>query len=157
MTQASRPKRSLAPILFFSGLLAAPATAGVLDIALPTPMDRVEISVQQPPGNGIADGHTVTNFGKVKVGKRSPEKIYRIKNTGVGTLYISDVKLSDGDKKEFKLTQPKAKLLEPGESTTFAVRFRPAGEGSRTTVLQIKNNDWNESSFDIKLVGKGKR
>ncbi len=56
---------------------------------------------------------------------------------------------------DFTLTSVPDETVPADDSTSFAVRFIPAGEGLRTATLSIANTDANENPYDFSLRGFG--
>lgn len=125
--------------------------------SLQAPAKAADISIQQPATNELKDGSGSKSFSTVKIGKKGTAKTFTIKNTGGATLKNLAVALSGKHKKDFTVTALSKKSLAPGASTTFKVNFKPTAKGTRKATLQVKSNDKNESPFDIKLTGVGKK
>jgi hypothetical protein len=120
----------------------------------PTSPIGAEITVQQPIGSFLLDNVSKKSFGSVKV-KRSRTKIFTIKNIGTANLTGLSISKSGTGKTSFSVKSPSKNLLLPGASTSFTVTFKPTSKGARSAVINIKSNDTNESSFDIRLSGLG--
>jgi hypothetical protein len=116
-----------------------------------------EIAVEQPKGSNLTDGKSKKTFGTVKRGGQGVARTFTIRNTGTANLTNLAVSLEGANPKDFAITQPLAKSLKPGTSTTFKVTFKPLGTGNRTALLRIRSNDKNENPFDIPVAGFGAR
>jgi hypothetical protein len=54
---------------------------------------------------------------------------------------------------DFTITTQPSTSIPAGGSTSFQVTFGPAGEGLRTAVLSIANNDSNEAPYNFTVLG----
>lgn len=115
-----------------------------------------EIAITQGATN-LTDGAAQTNFGKVKPGKKSAAKTYKITNSGKANLTGLKITASGKNKADFIITKPAAATLAQGASTTFTISFKPAKTGKKSAAIQIASNDADENPFDIKLTGTGKK
>ena len=114
-----------------------------------------DIAVDQPLGTGLTDNGAPLNFGSVLAGTNT-SLTFTIKNTGEGDLTDLTITKDGLNASEFILTKnPTAPVTAPIGSTTFVVKFAPAGIGARTAALHIASNDPDESPFDINLTGTG--
>ncbi|MBR4373998.1 MAG: choice-of-anchor D domain-containing protein [Treponema sp.] len=81
-----------------------------------------------------------------------------IKNIGEGTLNLLGtplVKMS-GATAAFSITsQPNRSSLKKGESTQFAIRFKPNNTGDMVATVIIPNDGRNNQEFVFKVYGKG--
>jgi Abnormal spindle-like microcephaly-assoc'd, ASPM-SPD-2-Hydin len=114
-----------------------------------------EISVEQAKSANLVDGKTKSNFGSMPIGKSSSSKTFTIKNTGTSSLTSLAIQKSGSDSKDFIVTAIGKKSVDPGESTTFKVTFKPSAKGTRKATIRIKSNDADENPFDINLTGMG--
>jgi hypothetical protein len=114
-----------------------------------------EIAVEQPAGSGLADGKSKKSFGTVVIGKKGKAKTFTIKNTGGAPLTGLAITRSGANKGDFIVTSPAKTSVAPGAVTTFKVTFKPGAKGTRKAEIHIKNNDSDESPFDISLTGLG--
>ena len=128
--------------------------AAWLDIAAP------EIAVfngaSTAPADERNDGSGFWDFGTQARDSVSAPQTFTIKNVGSATLSGLAVVLDeDWDDDHFSITQPALTSLLPGESTTFTLAFAPLALGDLFGVVQILNNDENESPFLISASGSG--
>ncbi|RYD48981.1 MAG: choice-of-anchor D domain-containing protein [Verrucomicrobiaceae bacterium] len=114
-----------------------------------------EISVSQPARSELADGRSKKSFGTVEVGASGNAKVFTIRNTGDAVLRGLQLRMKGGNYKDFVIPELKKASLPPGDSMAFKVRFKPLAKGQRTSSLQIRSNDTDESPFDIKVAGFG--
>lgn len=119
------------------------------------PEKRPEISVTHPAKSELVDGRSKKSFGTVQVGSRGNAKVFTIRNAGTAALSGIQVRTKGGHQKDFIIPALGKTSLKPGASLTFKVIFQPGGKGQRTSSLQIRSNDADESPFDIKLSGFG--
>jgi hypothetical protein len=126
------------------------------NIQFPTARKLPEISVWHPKGKELVDGKATKNFGVVAVMKSGKAQTFVIRNTGKSTLGPLKIKKAGPHGKDFSISKLSKTSLSPGTSASFKVTFNPEKAGLRKAALKIANNDPNENSFDIKLVGKGK-
>jgi Abnormal spindle-like microcephaly-assoc'd, ASPM-SPD-2-Hydin len=114
-----------------------------------------DIAVEQPLRKNLVDGNATTNFGKAAVGKAGKVKTYTIRNKGITTLKLSNIRKSGPAAKSFLVSKPGKSSLAPGKSTTFTITFKPKTKGPLEASIQIPNNDTDENPFDLKLLGTG--
>lgn len=122
---------------------------------------KPEIAVALGGGRKAKDlkaGRSKAKFGTIFTGFKGKTLKFRIKNEGTKTLKKLRIKVRGADADEFILTEKRYKRkLKPGESMVVKVFFSPKKPSTRVAVLRIISNDKDESPFDIKLRGKGKR
>ncbi len=104
---------------------------------------------------GIADGGVDASFGSTGVTGGTIDKTYTIQNTGAATLTITGVAFSGGNSGDFLVVTAPAGSVAVGGSTTFTVRFNPSAIGTRSTTLNIANNDSNENPYNFTISGVG--
>ena len=114
-----------------------------------------EIVVEQPAGNGLADGVGSVDYGGQLLGGNQV-RTFTVRNTGGAPLSGLATTVSGSNPGDFVATAPLQTELAANESTTFTVRFTPSATGSRSAVIQIANNDPDEAPFDIALQGTGR-
>lgn len=115
-----------------------------------------EIAVKQGSAN-LMDGKAKSDFGTVKVGKKSKAKTFTITNKGGATLKNLKITASGAKKNDFVIAPPGTTTLAAGKSTTFKITFKPTGTGPRNAALKIASNDADENPYDIKLTGIGEK
>ena len=114
-----------------------------------------EIRVEQPAGSNLKDGRNKRSFGTVGVRSRGKSKIFFIRNDGTTKLTNLSITKDGRHAADFTPTKPVLTSLNPGESTTFRITFKPKAKGPRTAAIHIVSNDADESPFDIPLSGFG--
>ena len=86
---------------------------------------------------------TTVDFGSYTLGTSSVDSVgLTLTNTGVGTLVLSSVTLSniaDFETTDSNCTQ--GKMLTAGQSCVVSIEFHPSATGSRTATLQFVTND----------------
>lgn len=127
------------------------AAGNLLQISGVTPAP--EIAVEQPAGTDIADGGS-KDFGSSTVGV--PVTLtFTVRNTGNADLTGLAITIDGANASDFTVVASPASSINPSGTTTFGIRFSPAGSGARTAALHLANNDANENPFDITLTGSG--
>ena len=87
-----------------------------------------------------------TDFGSVYHQSGMVTRVYKIKNTGSGNLTIGTVSFSGGNaNSDFSVTSLPSSTVVAGDSTTFNVTFDPSTAGTRTSVINIVNDDSDEN------------
>lgn len=81
---------------------------------------------------------------------------YTLKNVGLYPLKGVSARFKGGNPLQFRMRKKPAVEIPPGGSTVVEIQFAPKKVGDFETVLQIKTNDSDEGSFEIKLKGKCK-
>jgi hypothetical protein len=131
----------------------------------------VSSSLLAPPGeiaiagNGLAIFHNDTTprtadftaFGNVKVAGGAKVRVFTIRNQSASnTLNLGTITLAGSNASDFRIVhQPARRTLQPGESTTFRVRFDPSAAGTRKTTVVIASNDLDENPFRFRIRGQG--
>ncbi|MFK7911555.1 MAG: choice-of-anchor D domain-containing protein [Akkermansiaceae bacterium] len=115
--------------------------------------DALDINVQQPGGNIIADGGSIS-FGTITKGTIA-SRSFTIQNPGIGDLTGLGITIDGTDAAAFTVSASPTTPVPSGGSTTFTVDFDPfTGEsGSRTATLHITSNVAAKSTYDITLTG----
>lgn len=125
------------------------------DIAVSGVVIKPEIEVAGPDSNLIVDAEGF-DLGRVQTGETGLARTFTITNAGTYRLNLSGVTVGGTHSAEFVAgASSMATVLEPTESTTFTVTFSPTVKGTRTASLQIGNDDFQQSPFDITLTGFG--
>lgn len=120
----------------------------------------VRAAVGPPPGP-VADADidvvpTIVNFGNVPLGSASAQLV-TVRNVGGAPLTITDLTVTPSP--PFALGGARGigavLVLQPGESYTLTVEFRPAIAGAASGALQIASNDPDEGVVTVLLSGTG--
>ena len=113
-----------------------------------------------PIANGsltpITNNHT--HFGAVFVTAGSIARTFTIDNNDLATLNLTGtpkVAISGSHASDFSLTSAPAATVARYESTTFQITFNPSGNGVRTALLTIANDDEDENSYTFAIEGVG--
>jgi hypothetical protein len=116
-----------------------------------------EIVVLQGTGAGsnLKDNRSTRDFGIIKVGRSSPEMIFKIKNTGTAPLKNLRVTVSGMQALDFKVVRAPSQTLSPGSTTQFRVIYKPAKPIVSRALLKIASNDADENPFRVKVTGEG--
>ena len=81
------------------------------------------------------------DFGRRTVSVTSPGKKISLKNTGTDTLAMTSIALTGDSPSEFKASGSTCPAsLEPGQSCSVTIAFRPTGLGLRTAALSVTSN-----------------
>lgn len=91
-------------------------------------------------------------FKTTLVGTSSRAQRVYIRNVGGLPAKTLRVEVSGPAKKDFVVTQPAARSLEPGASTFFQVTFRPRKDGTRKAVVTVYSDS---TPVSVKLQGRG--
>ena len=97
------------------------------------------------------------DFGIETVGCGSIEETVTIYNLGNADLTINGFAIEENSDPEFRITRaPRVPLVvRPGETAEVRVRMFPRQAGPMEGLLIIENNDGDEQSFTVPLVGEG--
>ena len=113
-----------------------------------------EIAVEQPQGNDLSSGAS-SDWGQVILGT-PVMRFFTVRNTGSDTLNLGSITVTrpqSGDYEFFAAAT--APSLPSSGQTTIRISFTPSAVGTRDAVLNIPNNDPNESPFILNLSGMG--
>lgn len=114
-----------------------------------------DISIEQPAGTPLEDGTAIVNYGSASIGT-TLSRTFTVKNTGLGTLQVSAIKMVGAHPGDFKAFLPVSTIILAGESSTFNVDFSPKAVGTRNATISVLSNDPDsEASFDINVTGSG--
>ena len=81
------------------------------------------------------------NFDSQAVGSDT-DVIFTIENTGTADLTLTTPLTIEGvDANQFNIQADPASTVQPGETTTFTVRFSPTSGDAKTAMISISNND----------------
>jgi len=113
-------------------------------------------------GNTIADGDVTpsttddTNFGSTTL-SNTISKTFTIQNTGAITLTLgaNAVSISGGQSGDFTVTDQPAATIAVGSSDTFTIQFSPTAGGTRSTTINIANDDADENPYNFTIQGVG--
>lgn len=127
-----------------------------LDLVI-DPSAKPEIVVRNPKSQTLVDGKSHRDFGTATKNKKGSTRTFAIANTGKSDLTGIRVGVKGADAGDFIVSPGKIPNLPPGGTSRFRVTFRPTGISSRQAVLRIRSNDEDESPFDIRLSGRGRK
>ncbi|MBI9040832.1 choice-of-anchor D domain-containing protein [Lutibacter sp.] len=119
-----------------------------------------EINLKGLGGNNINDGEAGTStaagtdFGNVTL-PGTVVRTFTIQNTGTGPLLLTGVPIvTITGSSYFTVTaQPSSNTIAAGNSLTFQITFNPAVTGTALGIVNIYNNDSNESIYDFAIKG----
>lgn len=95
--------------------------------------------------------------GFTEVGFES-DYIFRIENDGNGPLYINEIAVEGGHIDQFIIdSSMTAERIEVGDSTEFAITFKPTLDGVQGALIRVYSNDLDDNPFEFgfEAVGKG--
>lgn len=146
--------------LSFAPTAAGPqsATLRVADDAAGSP-HTVGLSgngVTAPVGSPTLAPSTVTDYGEVLVGQRSPGRSFTIGNAGSADFTITSIATGGADASSFAIEPGGCAVgqpLAPSSSCSIAVVFAPAAIGARTATLEIGASSGSLLSADLRGSG----
>lgn len=100
-------------------------------------------------------GSAVVSFGTGIVTQTVIERTISIGNLGNASLTRLYASIGGANSSDFEIVGSLAFTVEPGETSSITVRFRPSAAGTRAGSLRITSNDANQNPFDIQLAGIG--
>ncbi len=148
--------------ILFDPLLSGEVTSTLIIRTLTGPAWNVELT-----GAGLVQGGEVraemanNNFGGQAVGGELivPNAV-TVTNSGSGALTISDFRITDGSE-AFRIAAfpagfgPDPLVLQPGESVSLDIAFRPDAAGLRRGVIEIVSDDAVTPISQTHIVGTG--
>ena len=130
------------------------AAQGLVSLNITSGATEPEIVVEQPVGTGLVDGGAGVSWGNLATTENAT-RTFTVRNTGGARLTGITVQIEGTNAADYVLTTPPATAVNGGASTTFSIRFTPAGLGARTALVRLASNDGDENPFDISLSGTG--
>lgn len=118
-----------------------------------TALSRPRIELADSHGDALSPGKPAV-APSVLLGKSGAALTYTITNSGTAPLSGIRVAATGADAASFIATQPLAKSLAPGASTTFSVTFQPLSGGWSTAKLLVSGNG-DVLPREISLKGMG--
>lgn len=128
-----------------------------------------DIQVLGKHGTAILDGDSTptgsdgTGFSSVNVANRRRVRDYTITNNGSAVLNLLSfdsgpsnfVRITGLNAGEYTVVWQPAASVQPGQTTTFRIRFNPSAEGWRIATVQVRSDDPDEGTFDFSVRGSG--
>ena len=114
---------------------------------------KPEIEIRSPKKQKLVSGKGTVSLGSVKAGASGKPKVFKIENLGNLPLTGIGITLRGADKKSFALGDFSKTSIDPYETTTLKIKFRPTRKGNLNAELRIRSNDANESPFIVRLTG----
>ena len=109
-----------------------------------------------PNGSSPASAANGTDFGSVNISNASKTNVFTINNTGTTNLVITTpITIGGTHAGDFTVLTNPAANVAPGTGTTFAVAFDASAIGTRNALLQILNNDADETPYTFEIAGTG--
>lgn len=114
-------------------------------------------------GNNINDGDTTpqtvdgTAFSEALVNTTTTSSTFTIQNTGTGTLTLgaNAVSITGTHSGDYTVTAQPATTVAAGGNTQFMVQFAPTVMGARNAIININNDDGDETPYDFAITGEG--
>lgn len=145
------------------------ATSLVASEGLLSPEEQIEAAAAVGPvieitGNGyvIENGdawtsrYDLTDFGYERVGDRTGDHYFLIKNNGDQDLVIdgpSYVSIVGLDNDHFVVRAYPSATITPGSSSPFAIAFEPESYGEKQATVMIYSNDPSNGTFSFMISG----
>ncbi len=105
-----------------------------------------------PDGDSIPSTKKHTHFGNVSLSHSHTEEFF-ISNSGPATLVVSDINFTGENAVEYRLAEiPFYPInIESGKDFSIHVIFTPKKGGTRSSTINIINNDLDEGIYNVKL------
>ncbi len=115
----------------------------------------------------VTPNEELHDFGEVLIGLSGVPVQYTIRNTGIGSLFITGVELVSGSSNSFAIEGlPAAKdgqldvelrpvSLHPEDYLSFTVAYRPLTEDTHVGRIVITSSDCENNLYEIDLSGSG--
>lgn len=113
-----------------------------------------KMTILQPEDDKLKKGEK-RDFGAAKVKTDGKTRKFTVTNTGSAVLKNLKLTVKGTNASDFKVGSFGVISLDPGDSTTVKVTFRPTGKDLRKATLVFKSNDARTGKFKIKVTGKG--
>jgi hypothetical protein len=106
---------------------------------------------------GAADG---TNFAGVDVNGGTKTRIFKIRNTSGDTITLAPgtqgfISISGANAGDFTVIRQPSRIIQPGQTTLFSVRFDPAAAGFSFSTVSFATDDSVDRSFAFDVRGTG--
>lgn len=99
------------------------------------------------------NGDTFT-FNTTKTNYNNTQSIQIVNNSSVSLNITGAITVTGTNSANFTVTQPSLTTLIPGGTTTFSLAFRTSELADKIGVLNIPNDDLNNSKFVLNVIGK---
>lgn len=97
-----------------------------------------------------------TDFGQTDINVGTVARTFRILNTATTGLTISNPTISGVNASDFTITaNPASTGIIGGDFRTFTVTFNPTTTGTKTAIITINNNDFDENPYTFTIQGYG--
>mgnify|MGYP003662818429 CR=1 FL=1 len=135
--------------------IAGTAIRGIPEPVILSPeIDVLGNAMSINDGDSTPDIADDTQFGSVDAGTGSVTKTYTIDNTaGTGPLNVSAISIVGSS--DFSTPTFSPTVVAAGSSITFDVTYAPSDVGTDDAVVQITNDDADESLYDFAIEGTG--
>ncbi|PYJ08958.1 MAG: hypothetical protein DMF06_11570, partial [Verrucomicrobia bacterium] len=116
----------------------------------PAPSPAAQVSIED--GDTTPSTSDGTDFGTTST---TVTRTFEIHNFGTSNLVISNPIITGANFADFSVSAVPTSPVAPGGSTTFEITFDPNLPGLRTAIVNVANNDPNESPYDFAIQGTG--
>lgn len=113
-----------------------------------------EIEIRDGQGSLTSRLNSIV-LGMFSIGGKRLKQTLTIRNLGNAALRNIEVRLTGKDAGRFEVTQTGKRVLSPGETTRFTIKFKSGTSGMRTARVKVLSNDSDENPFVISLSGWG--
>jgi choice-of-anchor B domain-containing protein len=108
-----------------------------------------------PDGTTATSATNSTDFGSVIMTANATNN-FVIQNTGLGSLNVSAITITGADASQFSIVGPVSPFtITPSGAQILNVKFTPTSAGTKTAMINIASNDYNEASYDFVVSGLG--
>ncbi len=130
--------------------------------ALTTPQPEIDIqgnAISISSGDSTPSTTDDTDFGSIAVIAGSNTNTFTIYNNGTLNLNLTGgapyVNISGTNASDFTLITVPTPTILVGNNTSFNIMFDPSGNGLRSAIVSIANNDSNENPYTFYIQGYG--
>lgn len=94
-----------------------------------------------------------TDFGSVII-TASATNNFIVQNTGLASLNVSSITITGADASAFTIVGPSTPFtVSPSGAQILSVKFAPLTVGTKTALIHLFSNDYNEDSYDFVVSG----
>ncbi|MBK7817312.1 MAG: choice-of-anchor D domain-containing protein [Sphingobacteriaceae bacterium] len=110
-------------------------------------------SINIPDGSVSTATTNNTNFGSVII-TASATNNFIVQNTGLASLNVSSITITGADASVFSIVGPSTPFtVTPSGAQILGIQFAPLTVGTKTALVHLFNNDYNEGSYDFVVSG----
>lgn len=119
-----------------------------------TVAEPLEIALEQPLNNSLADGVAEVSFGNTNLGSTT-DLTFTVRNSGSSALTLGALTFSGTDAAAFSVATAPPGTVAGNSTATFVIRFAPVTPGAKSAAFSLVNDDADENPFDVALTGVG--